>query len=124
MKELKFYRCRHCGNIVWKPYDSGVKVVCCGEEMELLAANTVDASKEKHVPVITEKDGMITVRIGSVTHPMEEKHYIMFIALVSGDNIVFRQLKPGDDPQLSIAASGSAAAYEFCNLHGLWKAEI
>jgi superoxide reductase len=124
MKELKFYKCRHCGNVVWKTYDSGVDIVCCGEKMEQLTPGSVDASKEKHVPVITNDGGKFTVRVGSVTHPMEEKHYIVFIALVTGDNITFRMLKPGDAPELTAEGTGGAVAYEYCNLHGLWKAEV
>lgn len=122
MKELKFYRCKHCGNVVWKPFDSGVPVFCCGEEMELLKPNTVDAAVEKHVPVLTREGGKTTVRVGSVRHPMEEKHFIGFIALVTDGNVVFKLLKPGDEPEMTAEAASDATAYAWCNLHGLWKA--
>ncbi len=123
MSELVFYRCAHCGNIAWKLIDSGVPMVCCGEEMQALKANTVDAAQEKHVPVISRDGDTVTVAVGSVTHPMEEKHYIQFIALVTDDSVVVKHLRPGDEPKLAVKGVTPVAAYEYCNIHGLWKGE-
>jgi len=123
MKELVFYRCAHCGNIAWKLVDSGVPMICCGEEMQALKPNTVDASQEKHVPVIKGGSGVVTVSVGSVAHPMEEKHYIQWIALVTEDFVAVKHLQPGDTPQMTVAGVKPVTAYEYCNLHGLWKGE-
>lgn len=124
--ELKFYRCNHCGNIITHLNNSGVKVVCCGEPMQELAPNTSDGAGEKHVPVIEKEGRRIVVRVGSVEHPSLEKHYIMFIALQTKNGFQVRNLKPGDTPAavFELAEGDEAiAAYEYCNLHGLWKAE-
>ncbi len=121
--KLRFYRCTHCGNIAYKLFDAGVPMACCGESMVLLEAGIVDAALEKHVPDITRDGKTVTVKIGSVPHPMEEKHYIQFIAASCGENIYVRQLSPGDEPVLRFEAEGAVCAYEYCNLHGLWKGE-
>jgi len=121
---LKFYHCKHCGNVVMYMFNSGVPVVCCGEEMQALVADTVDASKEKHVPVIQISEGVVTVKVGSVPHPMEEKHYIPFVVLETSAGYQVRHLKPGDAPEATFALGKdekAVAAYEYCNLHGLWK---
>lgn len=126
MKELKFYRCKHCGNVAWKPFDVGVDLVCCGEKMGLLNANTTDGAAEKHVPVIERSEGRVKVRVGEVPHPMLEEHYITFVVLQSGDDgVQFAMLQPGEAPEATFATMGDApvTAYEYCNLHGLWKAE-
>ncbi len=120
---MKFYHCKHCGNVVVHLFDSGVPVVCCGEQMQALEAGTVDASKEKHVPVIESKNGVVTVKVGAVAHPMEEKHYIPFVVLETSAGYQVRQLKPGDAPEAAFAlgeGEQAVAAYEYCNLHGLW----
>lgn len=123
---MKFYVCKHCGNIIAYAYDAGVKVHCCGEEMEEMVAGTVDASKEKHVPEIIVEGNLVTVKVGAVEHPMEEKHYITFIALETKNGNQRKVLKPNDKPEATFAlveGDEVIAAYEHCNLHGLWKAE-
>jgi superoxide reductase len=122
----KFYRCNHCGNIFGVIKDAGVTPVCCGEPMEELVANTTDAAQEKHVPVI-ERDGVtVTVKVGSVPHPMLEEHFIQWIVINQGDLTQRKALKPGDAPEATFTVSDATAkvtAYEYCNLHGLWTAE-
>ena len=123
---LSFYFCEHCGNVVVYMFNSDVPVVCCGEEMKALVADTVDASKEKHVPVVEVNGNVVKVKVGAVPHPMEEKHYIPFIVLETSAGYQVRHLKPGAAPEATFAlAEGekAVAAYEYCNLHGLWKAQ-
>ena len=122
---LKFYICEHCGNIVVKVADKGVPVVCCGQKMTELVPGTVDASLEKHVPVIKQEGNLVTVSVGSVTHPMMEKHYIQWISLQTEQGNQRKALSPDQEPVATFAlAPGDkvVAAYEYCNLHGLWKA--
>lgn len=116
------YRCEKCGNIVEVLHAGGGTLVCCGADMTLLVENTVDASKEKHVPVIEKTADGIKVKVGAVPHPMEEKHYIMWIELIA-DGKVYRQfLTPGSAPEAFFhVAAGKVTAREYCNLHGLWK---
>ena len=121
----KFYKCRHCGNVVVKFYDSKVPIVCCGEIMEELSPNTVDASSEKHVPVITWLDDRrIKVDIGSSPHPMTPEHHIVFIYVEMENGGIRIDLK--DKPEAEICACNGkvTAVYEYCNLHGLWKTEV
>ncbi|MBR4657993.1 MAG: desulfoferrodoxin [Clostridia bacterium] len=123
---MKFYKCAHCGNIIAYIHDSGVRVSCCGEEMKELLPNTTDAAGEKHVPVITAEGQTVTVRVGSVTHPMLDAHYIEWIMLETKRGRQRRALKPGEEPEAVFAlvpGDEVVAAYEYCNLHGLWKAE-
>lgn len=96
--DMKFYKCSHCGNIVAYVQDNGPKVVCCGEEMKEMVANTTDAATEKHVPVVTVDGNQVTVSVGSVTHPMEEKHYIQWISLQTEQGNQRKALKPGQSP--------------------------
>jgi len=124
---MKFYICNHCHNIISYVHDSGVKVICCGEEMQELVANTTDAATEKHVPVITVEANKVTVNVGSVNHPMQDEHYIMWIALETKQGNQRKELAPGAEPKAEfMMAEGDevVAAYEYCNLHGLWKAEV
>ena len=126
MKDPRFFICKHCGNIITMIEDQGVPVVCCGEKMEEMVAGTVDASKEKHVPVMKVDGNLVTVEVGSVVHPMEEKHYITFVALESENGTQLKKLLPGAEPKAVFAlAPGdkAKAVYEHCNLHGLWKTE-
>lgn len=125
-KTPMFFRCKACGNIIEKIYDSGVPVVCCGEEMEELVANTVDASKEKHVPSVSIVGNIVRVDVGDVLHPMEEKHYIMWIYLHTKKGAQRKDLSPGDEPKALFALDDDEviAVYEYCNLHGLWKKDI
>ena len=122
-KKLEIYKCEHCGNIVEVLHGGGGQMVCCGEPMKLLTENTVDASKEKHVPVIEKVDGGIKVAVGSVAHPMEEKHYIEWIELIA-DGVAYRKfLNPGDVPEAVFNIDAcEVTAREYCNIHGLWKA--
>ena len=122
---MKFYQCSHCKNIITYVDNKGVPVMCCGEKMQELVPGTVDAALEKHVPVV-EKDGnKVTVKVGSVTHPMLEEHHIAFIAIETKQGSQIQYLKAGEAPEAVFAiADGDefVAAYEYCNLHGLWKA--
>ncbi len=123
---IKFYRCKHCGNIITHLKDSGVRCVCCGEEMEELLPNTSDGAGEKHVPVIKTEGLTVTVTVGSVAHPMLPEHHIEWIILETKEGIQKKELNAGEEPVavFSINEGDSVvAAYEYCNLHGLWKAE-
>jgi len=121
-KKLQVYKCEICGNIVEVLHEAGGELVCCGQPMKLLVENTVDASKEKHVPVIEKQADGILVKIGSVPHPMEDKHYIEWIELIADGRVCRHFLKPGDKPEAFFKAAGtSITAREYCNLHGLWK---
>ena len=124
--DLKFFVCRHCGNVIAYVKSSGVKVVCCGEPMQELVPNTSDGAGEKHVPVVVREGGVVTVKVGSVEHPMLEAHYIEWIALQTTAGVQLRRLAPGQKPEAVFAlAPGEevVAAFEYCNLHGLWKWE-
>ena len=120
---LEIYRCEVCGNIVEVVHPSGGTLVCCGQPMKLVTENSVDAAKEKHVPVIEAIDGGYKVKIGSVPHPMEEKHHIEWIELVA-DGKAYRQfLNPGEVAEaVFMVEAKEVSAREYCNLHGLWKA--
>ena len=122
-KLLQIYKCEVCGNIVEMLHDGVGELVCCGKPMKLYEENTVDAAKEKHVPVIEKSANGVKVKVGSVTHPMEEKHYIEWIEIIA-DGKAYRQfLKPGDAPEALFDIKASKIeAREHCNLHGLWKA--
>lgn len=120
---MKFYKCNKCGNIILEINDKCV-VSCCGETMELLNANSVDAAVEKHVPVVSVNGRDVNVKCGEVPHPMEEKHYIEFIVLETSNGNYIKYLNPGDKPECDFslcAGENVIAAYAYCNLHGLWK---
>jgi len=122
-KRLQVYKCNVCGNIIEMVQSGAGELVCCGQPMVLMAENTTDAAKEKHVPVIEKVDGQIKVKVGSVAHPMEEKHYIEWIELIDGAKAYLQFLKPGDAPVVIFPiTSDNATARAYCNLHGLWKA--
>lgn len=122
-EKLQVYKCEVCGNLVEVLHGGVGELVCCGQPMTLLTANTVDAAKEKHVPVIEKVAGGYKVKIGAVAHPMEEKHYIEWIELLAGDKAYRQFLKPGDAPEAFFAVDAAeVSAREFCNLHGLWQA--
>jgi superoxide reductase len=117
------YKCNVCGNIVQLLHAGGGQLVCCGQPMELLTENTVDAAHEKHVPVIEKTGTGVKVKIGSVPHPMEEAHHIQWIELIADGRSYFKFLKPGDTPEAEFAIiAENISAREYCNLHGLWKA--
>ena len=122
-ERLEVYKCDACGNIVEVLHAGGGELVCCGQPMDKLVENTVDAATEKHVPVIEANDDGVTVKVGEVAHPMEEKHYIEWIEVIAGDKICRQFLKPGEVPEAAFrAVAGPVSAREYCNLHGLWKA--
>jgi len=121
-EKLQIYKCEVCGNIVEMLHTGIGELVCCGQPMKLFVENTVDAAKEKHVPVIEKIDGGYQVKIGSVPHPMEEKHYIEWIELVAGNAAYRKFLQPGDKPEaVFLIDAEQVTAREYCNLHGLWK---
>ena len=122
---MKFYHCKRCGNIVAYVEDHGPRIVCCGEKMDEMIPGTMDASKEKHVPVVTVDGNKVTVRVGSADHPMVEEHYIGWIALQTKAGNQRKELNHTGEPEATFAlVDGDAviAAYAYCNLHGLWKA--
>lgn len=123
--EQKFYRCEHCGNIIAFLHNSGVPVICCGEKMKEIIPGTVDASKEKHVPVVTVAGNKVTVTVGSIAHPMVEAHYIQWIFLQTKEGNQRKILAPDKAPTAEFfinEGDEAVAVYEYCNLHGLWKA--
>ena len=124
IEKKAIYKCSICGNLVESLWDGKPDIVCCGKPMEKLVANTVDASKEKHVPVIERKGNKVKVKIGSVPHPMEEKHYILFIEVLAGEKTYRHDFKAGDtvaEAEFDIDAAIPVKAREFCNIHGLWS---
>ena len=122
-ERLQIYKCEICGNIVEMLHAGAGELVCCGEPMKLYKENTVDAAKEKHVPVIERTERGLKVKVGSAAHPMEEKHFIEWIQ-VHADGKAYRQfLKPGDAPEATFAIDAAQViAREWCSLHGLWNA--
>ena len=122
---MKLFICNHCGNIITHLENSNVPVMCCGEKMKEIIPNTTDAAQEKHVPVIEVKDLLATVSVGSVTHPMQEDHYIKWIVLETTEGFKVKYLNYTDAPVAMfslIDGEEVIAAYEFCNKHGVWKA--
>ena len=124
MADVIFYRCEKCGNMVAKIKDGGGTLSCCGQEMIPLKANSEDAAQEKHVPVVERENGKIKVTVGSVIHPSVAEHYIEWIALVTDDKVWVTKLQPGMVPTAEFPEVKSGTAYEYCNLHGLWKADF
>lgn len=122
----KFFRCNHCKNIVLFVEDKGVPVMCCGEKMQEMTANTTDGAAEKHVPQVKVNGKEVTVVVGEVTHPMQEEHHIAWIYLETTKGGQIKYLEHTAAPEVSFALAGDeafVAAYEYCNLHGLWKKE-
>ena len=122
----KFYICRHCGNQVGMIKDAGVPLVCCGEKMEELVPNTVEASGEKHLPVVTVDGDVLRVNVGAVDHPMIPEHFIEWIYVKTERGGRRRSLKPGEAPNLTFRLGDDrpVAVYAYCNLHGLWMTEL
>ncbi|MFC1486002.1 desulfoferrodoxin [Candidatus Latescibacterota bacterium] len=122
-EKMGIYKCEVCGNIVEVLHEGAGELVCCGEPMKLMVANTVDAAREKHVPVIEKISNGYKVKVGSDPHPMIDTHYIEWIALCA-DGVTYRKfLKPGDAPEAEFCVTAkTVTAHEYCNLHGLWKA--
>lgn len=126
MKKLRFFRCKHCGNVVVKLLDKNVPVFCCGEKMEEIVANTTEAATEKHLPVVTLNNGLLEVNVGSIPHPMEMEHYINFIVVETKNSYAIKTLTPKHAPKTTfyVGKEKVVAVYEYCNLHGLWKTEL
>jgi superoxide reductase len=122
-EKLQIYKCEVCGNIVEVIHTGNGELVCCGQSMKLFEENSVDAATEKHVPVFESTSGGVKVKVGEVSHPMEEKHYIEWVEVIDKEGKVYRQfLKPGDAPEASFDISDKGLTVrEYCNLHGLWK---
>lgn len=124
---MKLFKCPLCGNVVEKVLDEGGALVCCGQPMKELKANTTDAATEKHVPVCSIEGDVLTVKVGEVAHPMTEEHLITTIFAVYGNTIARVNLTANDAPEAKFALNGykgKVEVYEYCNLHGLWKADI
>lgn len=124
---MKFYVCKHCGNIITYLNNAGVPVVCCGEKMSELIPGTTDAAVEKHVPAVSVDGNVVTVKVGEVEHPMVDVHYIQWIVLQTNQGNLIKNLQPNQPPVATfVLADGeqAIAAYEYCNLHGLWKKDI
>jgi superoxide reductase len=122
-EKLEIYKCELCGNIVEVVHGGAGELVCCGQPMKRFVENTVDAAREKHVPVTEQTAAGIKVKVGSVPHPMEEKHYIEWVEIIDAEGKAYRQfLQPGVAPEATFCVKGGqVTAREYCNLHGLWK---
>lgn len=122
-KFQQYYKCEMCGNIVQVVHEGAGQLVCCGQPMKEMMANSTDAAGEKHVPVIERTDNGIIVKVGSVDHPMEEKHHIEWIEVTNGAWTQKKFLKPGEKPhaEFYVPYNENLIAREYCNLHGLWK---
>lgn len=122
-----FLLCRRCGNLIEMINDSGVTPLCCGEDMNVLTANTTEAATEKHIPVVNISDNIVKVTVGEVLHPMEEAHYIEWIYLETTEGVKRKKLQPNDNPIAEFALLDGEKvinAYAYCNLHGLWLKEL
>ena len=126
MKNSKFYVCPHCGNIVEMVNDAGVKPVCCGQPMNELVPNTVEASGEKHKPDVKVENGVVNVNVGSINHPMEEVHWIEWVQLNTDKGSYRKVLNPGEAPNVSFVLGDEKplGVYAYCNLHGLRLTEL
>ncbi len=121
-EKLEVYKCEVCGNIVLVMHGGKGELVCCGQPMKLFKENTVDAAKEKHVPVVEKTADGFKVKVGDVAHPMEEKHFIEWIELQADEKSYVQFLKPGDAPEATFKVEADqVTARAYCNLHGLWK---
>jgi len=118
------YKCEKCGNLIGVIHGAGGNLVCCGQNMVLLEANTTDASVEKHVPVITKDGSTVKVAVGAVPHPMEEKHYIEVVGVLTENKLYRAYLKPGEKPEVTFEIDGEVkCARAYCNIHGMWKSD-
>lgn len=125
-RNQKFFICKHCGNMVGLIDNKGVPMICCGEKMTELVPNTIEASTEKHLPVVTVSGDSVSVQIGSAPHPMEEKHHIVFVYVETERGGQRKRLEAGEEPKLAFrfVDDKPVAVYAYCNLHGLWKTSI
>ncbi|GHU40190.1 superoxide reductase [Clostridia bacterium] len=122
--ERAFFKCTHCGKVAGVVTDGGGKLICCGEEMGLLQANTTDAAQEKHVPVAVREGNTLKVQVGSVAHPMTAEHHIAWIAIAQGNKTQRVALAETGEPKAEFTIEdGAVTVYEYCNLHGLWATE-
>lgn len=122
-KNTRFYKCNICGNVIGLIDGDANRMTCCGQKMENLTANTVDASVEKHTPVVEVKGNEVVVKVGSVEHPMTEEHYIMWVAIMTENETVRVRLNPSDKPEVTLPYK-KGTVYAYCNLHGLWATEV
>lgn len=123
---MRFLLCKHCKNMVGVIHNSGVPMICCGEEMTLIVANTVEASKEKHIPVISYAGGKLSVNVGSAAHPMIPEHFIEFVYVQTVKGGQRKNLLPGAVPAVEFVFTDDepVAVYAYCNLHGLWEIRV
>lgn len=122
-EKLQIFKCEICGNMVEMIHEGAGELVCCGQAMKLFTENTVDAAKEKHVPVVEKTGAGVNVKVGSVAHPMEDKHYIEWIEVIADGKACRQFLKPGEAPEATFNIDAAQLTVrEYCNLHGLWKA--
>ncbi len=120
---LQIYKCEVCGNMVEVIHEGKGQLVCCNQPMKQMVENTVDAAKEKHIPVVEKTAAGVKVKVGSVAHPMEEKQYIEWVQIIAGGKSFRQFLKPGEAPEAAFEVKANIEAVrEYCNLHGLWKA--
>ena len=126
MNEIKYYICEHCGNLHEVVNDGKVVPICCGQKMKKLEAGVVEASHEKHIPVVSVDGDSVKIEIGSVAHPMSEEHSILWVSLKTDKGVYRKHLEVGAPPVVSFALTDEKplAAYAYCNLHGLWKQDI
>ncbi len=126
MEDNRFYICEDCGNIIGMIYDAGMPVMCCGKKMQKMQAGKVDASKEKHVPIVKIDGNSVEIKIGSSAHPMEEEHSIQWVYLRTDKGGHRRSLAVNEKPELEFILSDekAVAAYAYCNKHGLWKTDV
>ena len=117
------YKCEVCGNMAEVVHEAGGTLVCCGRPMKYMEENTVDAAREKHVPVVEKVEGGVLVKVGSVEHPMLDNHYIEWIEVLTENRVYRKHLKPGEKPEALFNLDEEIVAVrEYCNLHGVWKA--
>jgi superoxide reductase len=120
----QIYKCTLCGNIVEVAHEGNGQLVCCGQPMTLQTENTVEASREKHIPVIEKTENEVLIKVGSIQHPMEEKHYIEWIELMTPTSVYRKNLKPDEKPEAVFKTNEDIICVrEYCSIHGLWKAE-
>ena len=126
MCEIRFFVCEHCGNIIGVIHDAGVPMMCCGQKMTKLEAGVVEASHEKHIPVAKMENGIVSVSVGSVEHPMADEHSILWVSLLTDKGVHRKSLEVGKAPvvRFSLVDEKPLAVYAYCNLHGLWKSEF
>ena len=126
MMNTKFYICPDCGALLETIHDAHVIPSCCGMKMDELRPNTVEASGEKHIPAVTIEDGVVSVNVGSVDHPMESVHFIQWVYLKTEQGSQLKHMKPGQPPKVTfhLGDDKPVAVYAYCNLHGLWKSEL